>query len=164
MSRFEVLTLLIALLAVVPGLIALMRASQQRTRIDELEAAQLRQNRATAELHEKQLELLVTNERKPIAHVKLDLVRDGRTYRFQVTNLGPARATDVSVRFDGDGGANPVVEQDYQAKFPAPIIEPGSTIAFLAAIYLDSPSSFNAVVSWTNPDGSRVDETAYVTL
>lgn len=161
MSRYEILTILVALLAVLPGLVALVRQSRQRKRIDELEAAQLRQNRATADLHEKQLAMLVASERQPLAHVKLDLLRDGKAYRFRVANVGAAPARNVAVRFVGH---NPAVQQDYDAKFPAPVIAPGSEVGFLAAIYLDSPSSFSAVVSWTNPDGSRVDDAAYVTL
>ena len=53
MSKFELLTVVVAILAIIPGLVALVRQSQQRRRMDELEAAQLRQNRATADLHEK---------------------------------------------------------------------------------------------------------------
>lgn len=166
MSNFEILTLLVALLAVVPGLIALVRQSRQRKRMDQLEDAQLRQNRATAALHEKQLEMLVASERSQNgAHVKLELLRNGSSYRFRVSNLGPAAARNVEVKFlTEDGGHNPAVDGDYKAKFPASVLDVGSSIEFLAAIYLDSPSSYNATVSWTDPNGSRIENAAYVAI
>jgi len=113
----------------------------------------------------KQLALLLENEkasaRQPLAHMKLDLINHGSSYRFQVANVGEGVAREVSVSFIG---YDPSVAGDYSSKFPAPSIEPGSIISFLAAIYMDSPSSFSAVVSWTNPDGTRIDNSAYVAI
>lgn len=59
---------------------------------------------------------------------------------------------------------NPIIESEYQSKFPAKKIMPGSSISLVAAIYLDSPTAFNATLSWTNPDGTKVEEDAYVVL
>ena len=135
MTELEALTLLVAILAIVPGVISLVRQSSQKKRMDQMEEAQLRQQRATAALHEKQLELLLSSEKgKAGAHLKLELLRNGSNYRFRVTNLGSARARDVEVKFaTEEGGHNPVVASDYESKFPAPFLEPGSAIEFLGA-------------------------------
>lgn len=164
MTEYEILSILVAVVVGLPGLIALIRQSAHRRRLDQLEEAQLRQNRATAALHEKQLELLLASEVEPQAHVKLDLIRDGHNYRFRVTNVGSVPAHGVHFRILGEPMESPLVEQDYNAKFPAPILQPGSKIDTLAAIYLSSPSSFNAIVSWTNPDRSVIEDEAYVSL
>ena len=166
MSGFEILTLLVALLAIVPAVLALVRQSAQRKRMDQLEEAQLRQNLATAALHEKQLQLLIGSEQgKGGAHMKLELLRSGLDYRFRVSNVGTARGLDVEVKFLTENRAhNPAFHGDYNSKFPAPSMDAGQSIDFIASIYLDSPSSYNAILSWTNPDGTRVEDTAYVAI
>ncbi|PPU86498.1 hypothetical protein [Xanthomonas euvesicatoria] len=164
MTKFEVLTLLIALLAVVPAALALIRQSAQRKRMDQLEDAQLRQNRATAALHEKQLELLLSsNAGRASAHVKLDLYLDNKTYRFRVTNVGSAQARNVQVKIiAAKEEHDPIAGTDYDSKFPAPVLEPGSSISFYAAIYLDSPLAYNALVTWEDLDGMKAENTTYV--
>lgn len=97
--------------------------------------------------------------------VKVSLFRDGSAYRFRVTNIGSAPAKNVEIRFHTeDGTANPIQEQDYKAKFPAPILDPGSSITLLAVIYYEGPSSYNGVVSWNDPNGTRVENATYVTI
>lgn len=166
MSNVEVLTLLIALLAIVPAVLALVRQSSQRKRMDQLESAQHRQNVATAALHEKQLELLLASEKgKGGAHVKLDLYRDNKHYRFRVTNVGSAQARNVQVKIlTGKDEHDPIAGTDYDSKFPAPVLEPGSSISLFAAIYLGSPTAYNALVSWEDPDGRKAENTTYVAL
>jgi len=166
MTFFEILSLCIALLAIIPALVALIRQSKQRKRLDLIEEAQLRQNRATAALHEKQLELLVAApSARSAAQIKLELIRDGRNYRFRVSNIGNAPARSVKVKIlPGAEGHDPTVDGDYEAKFPAPIMEPGSSITYLAGIYLDSPSAYNALVSWQDMDGKDVVRETYVAI
>lgn len=173
MSAYETLSLLVSIIAIIGVVVTLVRQSKetarlskQSDRLTQLEEAQLRQQRATALLHEKQLEQLLANDPKPAsAHVKLELFTAASGYRFRVTNLGPGEARNVSVRMNDEAAEhNPIMEQDYKAKFPALIMAPDSNIEFLANIYLDSPSAYNAIVSWTDPDGVKIDNTAYVTL
>ncbi|NJC30108.1 hypothetical protein GGR79_001575 [Xanthomonas arboricola] len=166
MTSVEILTLLIALLAVVPAVLTLIRQSGQRKRMDQLEEAQQRQNVATAALHEKQLELLLLSEKgRGGAHVKLELYRDQKSYRFRVTNIGPEPARNVEIKIlAGQDEHDPITEGDYGSKFPAPVLEPGSSISFYAAIYLDSPSAYNALVTWENPGGTKAENTTYVAL
>lgn len=166
MTAIESLTLIIATLAIIPALVALVRQSKQRKRMDLLEDAQLRQNRATAALHEKQLELLVSAPTaKAAAQIKLELIRDGRNYRFRVSNIGKAPARLVKIKvLPGADGHDPTVDGDYEAKFPAPIMEPGSSISYIAGIYLDSPSAYNALVSWQEMDGTAVVRETYVAI
>ncbi len=166
MTTVESLTLIIALLAIIPALVALVRQSKQRSRMDLLEDAQLRQNRATAALHEKQLELLVSAPNsKAAAQIKLELIQDGRNYRFRVSNIGNAPARSVKIKvLPGADGHDPSADGDYNAKFPAPIMEPGSSISYIAAIYLNSPSAYNAIVSWQDMDGTSVVRETYVAI
>ncbi|AEO41933.1 hypothetical protein XACM_1653 [Xanthomonas euvesicatoria pv. citrumelo F1] len=41
-------------------------------------------------------------------------------------------------------------------------MEPGSSISFYAAIYLDSPLAYNALVTWEDLDGMKAENTTYV--
>lgn len=166
MTTYETPSIIVSLLAIVAAVVALIRQSMQSGRMKTLEDAHLRQQRATAALHEKQLEQLIASGTKPLsAQLKLELLDVDNRWIFRVTNLGSTDALDVSVRAPGKtGDHNPIMEHDYNGKFPAPCLSPGTHIDFMAAIYLGSPSSYNAVVSWVDVDGTPRESKAYVTL
>ncbi|AXM39446.1 hypothetical protein [Xanthomonas oryzae] len=163
MTRFEALTLLIALLAVVPSVVALIRQSARRKRMDQLQDEQFRQNRATAALHEKELEQRQSSDS---ARVKLDLYHDGKHYRFRVTNVGSAQARNVQVKIiPGKEERDPIAGPDYDSKFPARFLDPGSSISVFAAIFLeDRTVGYDAVVTWEQPDGEKFKDRTYVTV
>ena len=122
--------------------------------------------RATADLAKKQLEILLREESgSDRALVALDLVRDGKNFRFIVTNISDVKAESVDLKLLVEKESdNPIIQSDYDAKFPAKVIPPGNSISLIAALHLGSPTAYNAKLSWTNPDGSQHEEETFVAL
>jgi hypothetical protein len=123
--------------------------------------------RATSELAKKQLEMLLREEQgKNTARLKLDLVRDGRSsFRFVITNISEVVARDVELELLlKDGEDSPIVAQEYSTKFPAKMLGPRTSISLIAALTLSSPTAFNALLRWTNADGSRTEDETYIAL
>jgi hypothetical protein len=123
--------------------------------------------RATAELAKKQLELLLREEKgKNTARLLLELIREDRSsFRFYIRNVSDVEARDVELELLlPDPEHSPIVASEYAEKFPAKRMSPGSAISLIAALTLSSPTAYNALLRWTNPDGSRTEEETYVAL
>ena len=159
MSQYEVLATALACIAVIVSLISWNGQRKLQREANDLQWA-------TSKLAEKQLELLLREERgKSVARLSLDLYRDGKGFRFKLTNVGEAEARDAEITFVLQRPEdNPIISSDYSSKFPAKRLMPGSSVTLIAALHLGSPSAYNAILSWTNPDGSRVEEEAYAAL
>ena len=159
MSQYELFATEIACFAVLVSLIAWNGQRKLQREANDLQ-------RATAKLAEKQLELLLRDERgKSAARLSLDLFRDGKTYRFRLTNVGEAEARDAEIELVLQRpDDSPIIASEYAEKFPAKRLMPGSSVTLIAALHLGSPTAYNAILSWTNPDGTLVKEEAYVAL
>ena len=160
MTRYEVLSILVSCLA---AIISLVVWSGQRKLTREANDLQ----RATAELAKKQLEILLREEKgRNTARLSLDLVREGKSdFRFRVANISDIDARDVELELllqDRDN--SPIIDSEYAEKFPAKHIAPGNSVSLIAALTLSSPTAYNAILKWTNPDGSRSQEETYVAL
>ncbi|MDE2465492.1 MAG: hypothetical protein KGO02_17530 [Alphaproteobacteria bacterium] len=159
MSPYEILATVIACIAVLVSVVTWKGQRKLQREANDLQ-------RATAKLAEKQLELLLGNERgKSVPRLSLDLFRDGKSLRFRLKNVGEAEARDAEIELLLQRPEdNPIITSEYAEKFPAKHLAPGSSVTLIAAIHVGSPSAYNAVLSWTNPDGSRVKEEVYVAL
>jgi hypothetical protein len=160
MTQYEVLSILISCVAAV---ISLAVWSGQRKLAREANDLQ----RATSELAKKQLEILLREEKgKNTARLSLELVRQSTsTFRFRLTNVSEVDARDVELKLLlKDPARSPIIDSDYTSKFPAPRIAPGTSISLIAALTLSSPTAYNALIKWTNPDGSRIEDETYVAL
>lgn len=170
MSQYEIIATVIACLAVLVSILVWNGQRKVQREANELHAKLQREandlQRFTAELAKKQLEILNREERgKNTARLSLDLFKDGNTYRFRLTNIGEAEARDAEIKLLLERPQdNPIIESDYQSKFPAKKLMPGSSVTLIAAVHLGSPTAFSAILSWVNPDGTRVSEDAYVAL
>lgn len=121
--------------------------------------------RATSELAKKQLEILVREEKgKNRARLSLELVRDGRAFRFRIMNTSDVEAWDVEFEVPATASSGPIILSEYTTKFPIKKLSAGAYVTLIAAIHLGSPTAYNAILKWTNPDGSRVEEETYVAL
>ncbi len=164
MTYTEAITTAIAFLALVVSAVALHRAG--RANKIAAEANELAQ--APATLAKVQLEQ--EEARRQRTGVSLDLVKqqilggNGKpqiSYRFRLTNDGEALARGAG--FEILTSESPLMSQDYASKLPAPLA-PRQTIEVLAAVHLGSPSRYDAVVFWTNPDGSQERHDRVVTM
>ena len=123
--------------------------------------------RATSKLAEKQLEILEREDKTNIeARVKLDLVKESKgNYKFRLTNTSSQDAKNVNLKLLlNKSSDDPIIQSEYNEKLPAKTLSPGSSISLIAALHLGSPTAYNAVVSWVNPDGSEVSYETYASL
>ena len=161
MTQYEILSVLISCVAAVLSL-AVWTGQRRLAR----EANDLQ--RATSELAKKQLEILLREEKgKNTARLSLTLVREGgsSSFRFRITNISEVDARDVELELLlKDPSRSPIIDSDYASKFPAPRLSPGGSITLIAAMTLGSPTAYNALIKWTNPDGSRSEAETYVAL
>lgn len=166
MTRYEIASIVISCIALAASIwiVFVQRKASVAQRKLQTEANDLQ--RATSELAKKQLEMLHREDAgKNKARLSLDLVREGRTnFRFHIRNLGDAEATDVELELLVDSKNNPIVQDEYDEKFPIKRLQPGSSVSLIAALHLGSPMAYNAKMRWTNPDGSRVEEEMYTAL
>lgn len=159
LSKFEILSVAIACVA---AFISLYTWVGQR----KLQRESIEMQRATSELAKKQLELLVQEDKeKRSARLKLDLIKENKGYKFYVTNIGNVEARNVSLELLLKRPEDsPLVASDYESKFPAPVLHPGSSISLLAALHLGSPTAFNAKLKWMNPDGKELEDETFASL
>jgi hypothetical protein len=163
MSQYETLTLLIALLGVVISVISLIRTRRLDQRQERLQSKQ-------EELTELQIQLLrreVEDQQRrqqqsqaavtpPAADVRVTLEGSGAGERFVITNwgYGAARSVDFKLRVR-EGRPSPLVKGDYDEKLPIRELLPGDRASFIAALTFGTGTTFDAVLTWTNADGTR---------
>ena len=160
MTIYEIITGIAAILALVLSAIALILQRRQQKENLELQ-------RATSELAKKQLEILAREDtEKNRAHIALELVKEDRnSYRFVITNVSNVAASNVDLTLLLDKPADsPLIDSERKMKLPAPKLSPGGSLTLIAALHMQSPLSYRAKLTWTNPDGSIADEETYVSL
>lgn len=160
MSNFEILTILIACVSAVISLVAIVGQRKLQREANDMQ-------RATSKLAEKQLEILEREDKTKIqARVKLDLVKEGKgNYRFRLTNISSQDAKNVNLKLLlNKPNDDPIIKTEYQQKLPAKVLSPGSSISLIAALHLGSPTAYNAILSWENPDGSEASYETYASL
>jgi hypothetical protein len=159
MSAYEPLSILIACIAAIVSLVVWNGQRKLQREANDLQ-------RATAELAKRQLQMLLREERgKNAARLSLSLERDAKGFRFRLTNISDVDAHDVGLdlllKRPGD---NPLIPSDYQAKFPLKRLRPGESVSLLAALHFGRPTAYNALLKWTNPDGSIAEEETFAAL
>ncbi|RZO86378.1 MAG: hypothetical protein EVA65_05490 [Oceanococcus sp.] len=159
MSKYETLTLCIALLASVIAAASLWRTS--RTTKEQLSL-----QRIMADLARKQLEQIQKKELAQSAP-KITFRLEGSersAHRFVVENVGEGQAENVSFELIPQGGLeSPLIERDYNQKFPIPVLGPGCAAGALAAFSLGSATSFRVILRWSE-DGAQREQETYVSL
>lgn len=159
MTPYETLSIVLACIAAILSLIVWNGQRKLQRESNDLQ-------RATSELAKKQLDILLREEKgENTARLAIDLFRDGNTHRFSITNISDVDARDVEmellVKKQED---SPIIKSEYDEKFPASKLPPGSSITLIAAIHFGSPLAYNVLLKWTNPDGSKAQEETYVAL
>jgi hypothetical protein len=160
LSIFELLTLLIACVA---AFISLLAISGQRKLQREANDMQ----RATSKLAQKQLEILEREDKSKVeARVKLDLIKEGKNdYKFRITNISTQDARNVDLKLLLNRPSDdPIIKSEYLQKLPAKVLSPGSSVSLIAALHIGSPTAYNAILSWLNPDGSTSSYETYASL
>lgn len=96
--------------------------------------------------------------------LRLDLVKEGKGYKFKLINIGKAEAINIQFNLSnlGDDG-NPIPKSEYE-KFPIPMLSPGGSVSLIAAIVMGSPTSYTADVSWESPGGKVTKKELFASL
>lgn len=159
MSTYEALSLVIACIAAIVSLVVWSGQRKLQREANDLQ-------RATSELAKKQLELLLREEKgKNTSRLSLSLERDGKSFHFRLRNISDVDARDVELELLLKRPEDhPLIKSDYDEKFPLKRLQPGESVALIAALHLGSPTAFNALIKWTNPDGSRIEEETFAAL
>ena len=159
MTPHETLSIVLACIAVIVSLVVWNGQRKIQRESNDLQ-------RATSELAKKQLEILLREEKgKNTARLSIDLFLDGKTHRFRITNISEVEARDIEMELLlKKPEDSPLVSSEYDEKFPASTLLPGSSITLIAALHFGSPMAYNVLLKWTNPDGSKVQDETYVAL
>ena len=159
MSTYETLSVVVSCLAAIIAIVVWI--GQRRLAKESLEL-----QRATANLAKKQLEILNREEEsqgRPILSV--DLLKVERSYRFQVTNIGDATAHDVSIKLLLENPKDdPIVASEYKDKLPVRSLGPGGNFSLIAALHLGSPTGYNILLTWKDPNGEAAVLETYASL
>jgi hypothetical protein len=159
-STYETLTICTALLAVVIAAVSLWRTSRTNKE-------QIALQRIMATLAQKQLDQIQHEETSQAsARLAFRIERSGKHGRkFVVENVGESPAERVSFELIPQGTSeSPLVQRDYDQKFPIPILAPGSSVSALAAFHLGSATSLKVILNWQETDGRERREETYVSL
>jgi hypothetical protein len=150
MTLYEIISSVVAGVAIVISVVSVVRTHKVQAKQLEFEAI-------TAALAKKQLELLEKKEqRREQANLTAELVNVGRTdYRFVITNIGVAVASDVTFEIDPKSPDNPLVANECVRKLPYPSLQSGQSFTLIAALSMESAMSYNTQLKWKNPDGSQ---------
>ncbi|EOD9428715.1 TPA: hypothetical protein P0E26_005032 [Vibrio harveyi] len=159
MSEYEALSIVIACIAALVSLLAIRSNRELQRRSNELQLAQ-------SKLAEKQLEILERDDaNSQCARVKIELRKSGSGYKFHLTNTSEQPAKNVSFRLHlQDGTYSPLIESELEEKLPIPVLEPGNSITFIAALSSDTAFAYNVELSWTNPDNKEEHIDTYVAV
>ncbi len=92
MSKYEILSVVLGCLASFISIIVWFGQRKIQKESNDLQ-------RATSELAKKQLEILLREEQgKNTARLSFDIYKDGKTYRFRITNISDVDAKNVSLK------------------------------------------------------------------
>ena len=155
MNYYEGITTAIAVVALIVSAVAMYRAGvANKLAKDANDLARSQDD--LAKLH-----LQAEYDKRNKTYLTLEMVefrsmggtgRPTTNYRVRLTNVGAGSATDAGFKIRGID--SPVDEGELAEKLPS-TLTPGQNVDVFAAINMDSPSKFDAVVYWTNPDGSK---------
>lgn len=156
----QIITALIALLAIVVSLVSLRRTSRVQEQQLRLQKKQEELTDLQLEALRKQAQLSGSTNAPPApqerADVRIELEKLGRgDFKFFITNWGTVPARHVTFDLElAEGRRSPLVRGDYDTKIPIQELGPGNRIPVWAAITMGMGTSVPARWSWRNPDGT----------
>ena len=157
MTNYEILTLVVSLVAVVIALTSLVRTRKLSERYLELQEK-------TAQLAERQLRELEQAEReKALPRLRVELGKLGKSYCFLIINRGSGSAFDLTFELV-DCADPPVSRGEIEEKFPYPELKPESRVKLLAAIHMGSPRVFQVRLEWKDYEDQGYTEDFTVSL
>lgn len=160
MSRYEVLSLLIAVMAAIISLVSL-----RRTRKTEIRQLELQETQARLASFQHKV-LTAEQEAARQADLRVELIRSGRNSQFVFSNLGPAPVMNVNFGFlNSNPRRTPLTIPDQFAQvFPIAEFLPGASHKLAAVLTLQTPSVLEGDYTWTDLDGQSRSRRCKVVL
>ncbi|MBO9491823.1 hypothetical protein J7384_15795 [Endozoicomonas sp. G2_1] len=155
MSKFEVISTLVSILAIIISSVSLVRTRK-------LAKEQLDLEKITAKLSQLQIENLAeekANKKKPNFNVTLSKL--GKSYYFYISNTGQGSAYNLKFELV-DCDDSPLISSELEDKFPHPEMKNNSRIKLNAAIHLSSPRKYQVKLSWEDSNQIACDEVFWV--
>jgi hypothetical protein len=147
MTIFEGISICVSLFAV---LISYRANKKSNTFLAEANNLQINQS----ELAAMQKELLKKEQSE--ANCSIELMKlQGTKYKFNITNISQTNAHDVNMTFKGHNQRPDFIKwEKYGNLFPVSTLSPAQSVSICTHRELGSPSSYDIILSWSNPDGS----------
>ena len=152
----EWISLYIALLAVIISTISLIRTGK-------LGREQLKLQRISAKLTERELELIERSEiEKDLPKISVEMLKYDTSYKFLVKNIGSGTAFNLRFDIIETKGAC-LLLPTLNSKFPHQELKSGETIRLNAIADAGIPIKYLVQLSWKNSKGVECSETYHVT-
>lgn len=150
MTKYEIISSLISLLAVGVSFYALYRSTKNHDQLIEFE-------KIHAKVSERELAQYEKRDRDAQkAALSVRMVKDGKDYKFVITNQGESEAKNIYFGLEQDNEHNPLVQNDFNQKTPYKILGPGDSYTLQAYIPTDvRQSAYSVSLRWNNADGSQ---------
>lgn len=151
MSSYEIISSLIAVLAIIVSVVSLNRTHKLSKRLLELEEVH-------GQLSARQIQALNEEERKSrTADLSVNLERmKGGMGNFHISNAGPATATNIFFCLTDENEVNPMVKGDMDSKLPYKILNKGDHFKLAASFGISVRQNvFHVELRWTNEDGTE---------
>ena len=155
MSRYEIVSLLIAVIALVISTVSLHRTR----RIAERQLKLQEEQAALSRLQHKVLSREQEENQRADLHVQL--VDDGHSRRFVLSNRGHAPARNVEFGFSG---SKPVFPEQFNSLFAIKNFRPGEEFSLSALITLNTPSAVEGVFTWEDEFGRQHEHKCKIIL
>jgi hypothetical protein len=148
MSEYELLSLLISLLAAFIAAYSVFRGQRTSQRLEELQKKQ-------ADLASFQHKILIKEERaKAKADIRAQLLRSGNSYKLTVSNLGTCAARDLRISgLEGDDINQILAGWDSSTVFPVPELRPNEDVSLRALVHLGTKLPFTCIFTWNDDSG-----------
>ncbi len=143
MSEFEVLSIVVACLALVISLVVWSGQRKLQRESNELQ-------RVTAELSKRQISII---DRQELASTKaeltLSLKAENDDHKLVLRNLGPSDARDIYLESLGETPEDVlIIQQEVDERFPMARLQPSEEVELMANVYMGSPFIFRVRVRW----------------
>lgn len=89
------------------------------------------------------------------ADIRIRLERQSRTAKFVIFNCGGAPGMDIDVQISRADGSDALMPDDRRERVPIPRLDPNGEIRLQCLISSQRRPPFDALLTWTNPDGSE---------
>ena len=156
------LEIIISLLALLISVVVLVRS---RT----FNQQQIDLQRVVSDLAQKQLDILNAEEKKSQitkhTNIHIEIVPHSNAHKFLVTNTGEYPAREVEFELEPQGGRpNPLIQSDYDGKFPIPILQPGNSVGVLAGFHMGSATAVLVKLRWKEEGDNPWEIETFISL